>query len=84
MYTKIVGVGPEIEGTSKKTGNLYHGQSLYMTHTKRDVSGYAVKEQFVSFMDMAKPPVFKVGDEVFMDFDDRGYLLSIEIVPPAK
>lgn len=84
MYAKIVGAGPVVKGTSKKTGNSYHGQTLHMIHTKKGVSGHAVKEQFVSFQDMETTPTFKVGDDVFLDFDDHGFLLEIEVVTSAK
>lgn len=84
MYGKIVGMGQVIEGTSKKTGKPYHGQTIHMLCEKRGVEGHAAKEQFVNFLDMEKPPVFKIGDNVFMDFDDKGFMLTLEIIPPGK
>lgn len=84
MYGKIVGMGQVIEGTSKKTGKTYHGQTIHMLCEKRGVKGHAAKEQFVNFLDMEKPPVFKIGDNVFMDFDDKGFMLTLEIIPPEK
>ncbi len=84
MYGKVVGVGQVIEGTSKRTGKPYHGQTIHMLCEKRDVEGHAAREQFVNFLDVDKPPLFKLGDTVFMDFDEKGYLLSLEVVPPEK
>lgn len=83
MYAKIVGIGPEREGKNKN-GRDFHGQVINLTYQKRGVDGLAVKEQYVSFLDMEKPPKFALNQEVFLDFDDSGYLLEIEIVPPAK
>ena len=81
MYGKIVGLGSVIEGVSKKTSKAYKGQNIHFTYKKRGVDGMAVKEQFVSFLDMDKSPAFKVGQEVFLDYDDSGYLLDIEVAP---
>ena len=55
-----------------------------MAYNRAGVEGQAVKEQYVSFLDMDKPPVFKVGSEVFLDYDDKGYVLSCEIVTAEK
>ncbi|WP_304433543.1 hypothetical protein [Acutalibacter muris] len=84
MYAKIVGYSQVIEGVSKKTGKPFRGQTLQMMYERRGIEGHAVKEQFISFLDMETPPVFKVGQDVFMDFDDKGFLLSLEVVPPEK
>lgn len=84
MYGKIVGMEQVIEGTSKKNGKPYHGQKVYLLCEKRGVEGHATMDQYVNFLDMEKPPVFKIGDDVFMDFDDEGYMLSLEIIPPGK
>ena len=85
MYGKITGMGAVVKGDkSKKTGNPYHGQTIYLTYSKRGVEGLAVKEQFVSFLGMPKPPIFKLHEEVFLDFDDSGFLLEVEVITPGK
>ena len=81
MYGKIVGLGAVIEGVSKKTGKAYRGQTVFLNYKKRGVDGMAVKDQFVSFLDMDKVPAFKVGQEIYLDYDDSGYLLDVEIAP---
>ncbi len=84
MYAKIIGLGSVTQGTSQKTGNPYYGQRLHLAYNRAGVEGQVVKEQYVSFLDMDKPPVFKVGSEVFLGYDDKGYVLSCEIVTAEK
>lgn len=84
MYGKIAGLGPVVKGESKKTGKPYHGQTIYLTYDKRGIEGQAAKEQFVSFIDMPNPPAFKLNQDVFLDFDDSGYLLEVEVIVPEK
>ncbi len=80
MVAKIVGMGDVIQGTSKKNGREYFGQSLSLTYEKPNVTGVAVLEQFVSFLEMDKQPAFKLGQEVVLDFDPQGHLMSVEPV----
>lgn len=84
MYGKVVGLGPVIRGTSKKTGKPFLGQTLHLTFKKRGVEGTAVKTQYVDFQNMDSPPAIKLGDEVFLDYDDSGYLLEFDMVSPEK
>lgn len=84
MYGKIVGKGPPVEGISKKNGKPYHGQTLYLLCEKRGVEGHAAMEQFVNFIGLDKPPTFKLGDDVFMDFDEKGFMNALEVVAPEK
>jgi len=80
MVAKIVGMGDVIQGTSKKSGREYFGQSLSLTYEKPGMNGVAVLEQFVSFLGMDKPPVYKLGQELYLDFDSQGRLLGVEPV----
>lgn len=84
MMAKIIGKGPVLQGKSKKTGRDYHGQMLELTYPKRGIEGLAVKEQFISFVDLEKVPVFKLGQEIFLDYDDAGFLLDFEIADSSK
>lgn len=85
MLATIIGMGDIIQGTSKKTGKLYFGQSLNLSFTKPGITGVAVMEQFVSFLELDQPPKFKVNDTIYLDFDSNGRLLGFELdTPPAK
>lgn len=84
MIAKIIGKGPVRQGKSKKTDRDYHGQILELTYPKRGIEGLAVKEQFISFVDLGKVPVFNLGQEIFLDYDDSGFLLEFEIVDSSK
>lgn len=78
MVAKVIGMGDVIQGTSKKTGREYLGQTLCMTYEKPNVTGLAVMEQFISFLGMEKQPVYKLGQELYLDFDSQGRLLGVE------
>jgi len=84
MVAKIVGLGDVISGISKKTARDYHGQSVHLVYSKPGVTGEAVMEQYLSFMELAQPPKLKVNDEIYLDFDSNGRLLSFEVVAPEK
>ena len=85
MLATIIGMGDIIQGTSKKTGKPYFGQSLNLSFTKPGITGVAVMEQFVSFLELDQPPKFKVKDTIYLDFDSNGRLLGFELdTPPAK
>lgn len=84
MYAKIIGLGPAVQGVSQKSGKPYNGRKLYLAYDRAGVEGQAVKEQFVSFLDMDRPPIFKIGSDVFLDYDDQGFLLSFEMITPEK
>lgn len=84
MMAKIIGMGPVIQGKSKRTGRDYYGQMLELTYNKRGVQGIAVKEQFISFFDLEEIPSFNLNQEIFLDYDDSGFLLEFEIMGSQK
>lgn len=85
MYGKIIGLGPVLKGDkSKRTGKPFHGQSVYLTYKRREVDGLVAKDQYLDMLGVEKPPVLKVGQDIFLDFDDKGFLLDIEVVAPEK
>lgn len=84
MRAKIVGLGEVIQGTSKKTGREYFGQSAHLTLQKPGVTGVAVMEQFLSYLELDQPPKLAVGADLLLDFDQTGRLLAFAVAPPEK
>lgn len=80
MTVEIAGVGPIVQGKSKKTGRDYYGQSISFIHARKGIQGSDVSKQFISFQELEEIPNFKPGQQVFLDYDNNGYLLDFQIL----
>lgn len=75
MKIKVIGK-QHMEGTSKKTGQPYNFNAIHYNAPSRGVEGLAAK---TVNLDSALYPFADVilGAEYNLDFDERGYCVSI-------
>jgi uncharacterized protein YuzE len=81
MKAKIVGKAPHYEGAkSKTTGKPYSVQTLYLTYNPPGIEGCAVMEQLINYLDFPQAQALKVGDNISLDYNDKGKLLGVEAI----
>lgn len=64
-------------GTSKKTGNQFSGYIVFFTLEQQGVTGVATEQCFISD-DLRYVPA--LGDRVRLLYNNRGYLMEVELV----
>jgi len=80
-------VGKEIVDYPNKSGNQVRGVRLYYTSApdKDGVEGLRAGEEYISdrYSPYALALAISVGDEVDFYYNQRGYLDTLVVVPPA-
>lgn len=71
------------EGTSKRTGNAYNFNEIHYLGVARGVEGQAALTQT---LDSTQCPYanIKVGEDYKIEFDNRGYVVTFELITRAR
>lgn len=77
---KVTVVGKEyVSGTSKRTGKAFASNVAYVTHKKNGINGVAVDSVWLD-PDQYPLDTIQVGKVYDVDRDNRGFLLSFDLV----
>ena len=78
MKIKVYGKA-HLEGTSKKTGNVYNFNQVHYLGPARGVEGLAA---LTISLDPAVHPIdsIRVNEDYIVEFDNRGYVVTFEPV----
>lgn len=84
MQLQVVGIGERRSGEAKKTGRPYDGMSVYCLSAANDVDGMKAEEVYFNYLSSVSFPDVKVGDLIDVDYDRRGYMVSVTLTKEAK
>lgn len=82
MRIKVIGKA-HLEGTSKKSGRDYNFNQVHYNGAARGVEGLAA---LTLSLDPGQVPYadIKVGEDYNVEFDNRGYPVSFELIQPRR
>jgi uncharacterized protein YuzE len=84
MKMIVVGIGQRNKGDrSKKTGKPYDGASIYCLREKSGIEGQEARELYFNFLSSVTYPAVDVGDIINVDYDDKGFVDSVEVLKKA-